>query len=227
MTVARARGRAGDDRLPDDERLRPNLDPNGRPSALLPELVLASTSPRRLDLLARLGVVPSRVVAPSIDEAPQPSELPRDYVVRLAEAKARAVDRGDDEIVLGGDTAIALGRRILPPADTPAIQTALLGKLSGRRHHCLSAVCVIDRNGNARVRLSDTIVAFKPLSDAEIAGYVASGEGLGKAGGYAIQGRAEAFVRFLGGSHSGVIGLPLFETRSLLMTAGLRLDAAG
>ncbi len=186
-------------------------------------LVLASSSPRRRDLLARLGVVPSRVASPDIDESPRKAEPPRAYALRLAIEKANAVDRAAGEIVIAGDTTIALGRRILPPADTPAIQRDLLGKLSGRRHHCLSAVCVIDARGRVRTRLSDTIVAFKPLSAAEIDAYVACGEGLGKAGGYAIQGRAEAFVRFLSGSHSGVVGLPLFETRALLKTAGVAL----
>jgi septum formation protein len=186
-------------------------------------LVLASASPRRRDLLARLGVVPARVAAPDIDEAPLPREQPRAYVLRLAEAKARAVDRAADEIVLAGDTAIVLGRRILPPADTAEVQRTLLGLLSGRRHHCLTAICVIDAHGKARTRLSDTIVAFKPLGGAEIEAYIACGEGLGKAGGYAIQGRAEAFVRFLSGSHSGVIGLPLFETRALLVASGIAL----
>ena len=186
-------------------------------------LVLASSSPRRRDLLARLGVVPSRVASPDIDESPHRAEVPRAYALRLAVEKACAVDRAAGEIVIAGDTTIALGRRILPPADTADIQRDLLGKLSGRRHHCLSAVCVIDAAGTVRTRLADTIVAFKPLSAAEIDDYVACGEGLGKAGGYAIQGRAEAFVRFLSGSHSGVVGLPLFETRALLKTAGLAL----
>jgi septum formation protein len=187
------------------------------------KLVLASTSPRRRDLLARIGVVPARVAAPDIDENPLNGELPRAYALRLAEEKARAVTRADDEIVVAGDTTIALGRRILPPAETLAIQRDLLSKLSGRRHHALSAVCVIGLDGRARTRLSDTIVAFKRLSDADIDAYLASGEGLGKAGGYAIQGRAEAFVRFLSGSHSGVIGLPLFDTRALLESAGYPL----
>ena len=186
-------------------------------------LVLASSSPRRRDLLARLGVVPSRVASPDIDESPHRAEVPRAYALRLAAEKACAVDRAAGEIVIAGDTTIALGRRILPPADTADIQRDLLGKLSGRRHHCLSAVCVIDAAGTVRTRLADTIVAFKPLSSAEIDDYIACGEGLGKAGGYAIQGRAEAFVRFLSGSHSGVVGLPLFETRALLKTAGLAL----
>lgn len=183
-------------------------------------LVLASTSPRRRELLARIGAVPDRIAAPDIDENPLRGELPRAYALRLAEAKARAVERAADEIVLAGDTTIALGRRILPPAHTHEIQRELLLKLSGRRHHCLSAVCVIDSAGRARTRITDTVVVFKRLSDAEIDAYVACGEGLGKAGGYAIQGRAEAFVRYLSGSHSGVIGLPLYETRALLIASG-------
>ena len=186
-------------------------------------LVLASSSPRRRDLLARLGVVPDRVASPDIDEAPRPAELPRVYALRLAVEKAHAVDRAEGEVVVAGDTTIALGRRILPPAETQDVQRKLLRLMSGRRHHALSAVCVIDATGKARTRLADTIVAFKPLSEDEIDAYIACGEGLGKAGGYAIQGRAEAFVRFLQGSHSGVIGLPLFETRALLKAAGLPL----
>ena len=189
----------------------------------MPSLVLASSSPRRAQLLDRLGVSPTRVASPAIDETPLKAELPRAYALRLALEKAHAVDRAPDEIVLAGDTAIALGRRILPSADTPEIQRELLGKLSGRRHHCLSAVCVIAPDGRVRTRLSDTTVVFKPLSPQEIEAYVATGEGLGKAGGYAIQGRAEAFVRFIHGSHSGVVGLPLFETRALLRAAGLPL----
>ena len=190
-------------------------------AAVAPRLILASSSPRRRDLLARLGVVPARAVSPDIDETPLPRELPRAYALRLAVAKARAVERAPDEVVIAGDTTIALGRRILPPAETEEVQRDLLALLSGRRHHCLSAVCVIDRTGRERTRLADTTVAFKPLSPAEVDAYVACGEGLGKAGGYAIQGRAEAFVRFLHGSHSGVVGLPLFETRALLATAGV------
>jgi len=187
------------------------------------KLVLASTSPRRRDLLARIGVAPDRVAAPDIDESPLKGELPRAYALRLAEAKARAVVRAPDEAVIAGDTTIALGRRILPPADSETVQRELLALLSGRRHHALSAVCVIDAEGRARMRLADTIVAFKRLSAAEIDRYVACGEGLGKAGGYAIQGRAEAFVRFLAGTHSGVVGLPLFETRALLEASGIPL----
>ena len=192
------------------------------PSASL-QLVLASSSPRRRDLLARLGCVADRIAAPAIDETPLRGELPRVYALRLAVEKARAVDRGPGELVIAGDTTIALGRAILPPAETEAIQRDLLARLSGRRHHALSAVCVIGADGVERTRIADTIVAFRPLAQSEIDAYVACGEGLGKAGGYAIQGRAEAFVRFIHGSHSGVIGLPLMETRALLRAAGLPL----
>lgn len=186
-------------------------------------LVLASSSPRRRELLGRLGIVADRIAAPDIDESPRAAERPRDYVLRIACAKARAVERAADEVVLAGDTTIAVGRRILgKPADAADL-ARMLALLSGRRHHCLSAVAVIDAAGTLRHRLSDTLVAFRPLDAREIAAYVASGEGEGKAGGYAIQGRAEAFVRFLHGSHSGVVGLPLTETRALLCAAGLPL----
>lgn len=188
-----------------------------------PQLVLASSSPRRRDLLARIGATPARIASPDIDETPLAGERPRAYALRLAQTKAAAVPRDADEIVLAGDTTVALGHRILPPADSEAVQRKLLGLLSGRRHQCISAICVIDRNGQVRTRTVETIVAFKRLSDAEIDSYIASGEGLGKAGGYAIQGRAEALIRFVSGSHSGVIGLPLFETRALLLSAGYPL----
>lgn len=187
----------------------------------MPRLILASTSARRLDLLARIGVVPDSVVAPNIDETPGKAELPRAYALRMACEKAQAVPWGDGEVVLAGDTTIALGRRILPPADTEDVQRALLGLLSGRRHRCYSAVALIDPAGTLRTRLSATVVTFKALSAVEVEAYIASGEGLGKAGGYAIQGQAEGFVRFLSGSHSGVVGLPLFETRNLLLSVGI------
>lgn len=188
-----------------------------------PQLVLASSSPRRRDLLGRIGATPARIASPDIDETPLKGELPRAYALRLAQAKAAAVARTANEIVLAGDTTVALGRRILPPADDETIQRTLLGLLSGRRHSCISAICVIDRSGTVRTRTVETVVAFKRLTPAEIDSYIASGEGLGKAGGYAIQGRAEALIRFVAGSHSGVIGLPLFETRALLLSAGYPL----
>ena len=192
-------------------------------AATSPALVLASTSPRRRELLARIGLTPARIAAPEIDESPLKGELPRAYVARLAEAKALAVERAAGEVVLAGDTTVAVGRRILEkPADEADLRR-MLALMSGRRHHVWSGVCVVGADGRPRVRVVDTIVAFKALSAAEIDWYVASGEGMGKAGGYAIQGRAEAFVRFLSGSHSNVVGLPLFETRSLLTSAGIPL----
>jgi len=188
-----------------------------------PALVLASTSPRRRELLARIGLVPTRIAAPEIDETPFKAELPRDYVARLAKGKALAVERAPDEVILAGDTTVAVGRRILEkPADEADLRR-MLGLLSGRRHHVYSGICVVGTDGKARVRVVDTVVAFKALSAAEIDRYVESGEGMGKAGGYAIQGRAETFVRFLSGSHSNVVGLPLFETRALLTSAGIAL----
>lgn len=167
-----------------------------------------------------MGVTPDRICAPDIDETPRKAELPRDYAIRMAVEKAAAVSRNDAEIILAGDTTVAVGRRILQQAIDADQQRAFLKLLSGRRHHVLSAVCAVDAAGKSRVRLSDSIVRFKRLSDAEIEDYVECGEGLGKAGGYAIQGRAEALIDWMAGSHSGVIGLPLYETRSLLITAG-------
>jgi septum formation protein len=187
-------------------------------------LALASSSPRRRDLLARIGVTPARIASPDIDETPLKGEIPRVYALRLAEQKARAVAREADEIVLAGDTTVAVGRRILQQASDAAMQRQFLELLSGRRHHVLSAVCVIDAHGQVRTRISDTIVRFKRLSEAEIASYIESGEGIGKAGGYAIQGRAEALVDWMAGSHSGVIGLPLYETRALLRAAGYPVE---
>jgi septum formation protein len=174
-------------------------------------------------LLARIGVEPTRIASPDIDETPLKAELPRAYALRLARAKAQAVDSHKGEMVLAGDTTVALGRRILPPADDEGVQRELLAQLSGRRHQCISAICAIDAEGRERTRVVETIVAFKRLTPTEIDAYVASGEGLGKAGGYAIQGRAEALIRFISGSHSGVVGLPLFETRALLLASGLLL----
>lgn len=184
-------------------------------------LVLASASPRRLDLLSRIGIVPDAVDPADIDESPRPAELPRLHVARLAAEKAATVAaRHPDAVVLAADTLVAMGRRILPKAEDEATARHCLALLSGRRHRVLTAVTVIV-GGTARHRLSNSIVAFKPLSAREIDGYIASGEWAGKAGGYAIQGRAEVFVRFLSGSHSGVVGLPLFETRALLLSAGV------
>ncbi len=189
----------------------------------MPQLVLASSSPRRRDLLARLGVEPTRVASPDIDESPRKGEVPRVYALRMAEEKALAVTRGESEIIIAGDTTVAVGRRILQQAADAEMQRGFLQLLSGRRHHVLSAVAVIDADGRLRSRISDSIVRFKRLGDDEIQSYIDSGEGLGKAGGYAIQGRAEALIDWMAGSHSGVIGLPLYETRALLRAAGYPL----
>ena len=196
------------------------MSPNEAPA---PALVLASSSPRRRELLARLGFDPQRIASPDIDETPWLAEVPRAYALRLAEEKALAVLRAPGEVVLAGDTTVALGRRILAKAESPDEVRAMLEKLSGRRHRCISGIAVIDAAGTLRSRVSETVVAFKPLCAEEIAAYVESGEGLGKAGGYAIQGRAEALIRFISGSHSGVMGLPLFETRALLRASGIAL----
>lgn len=188
------------------------------------ELVLASASPRRLDLLARLGVRPARVLATDIDESPLKGELPRPHAVRLAAGKARAAAaQAPGAVVLAGDTVVGVGRRILPKAEDEATARRCLALLSGRRHRVYSAVAVIDADGRLREALSETVLRFKPLSPAEIDGYIAGGEWHGKAGGYAIQGAAEGWCAWLAGSHSGVIGLPLFETRRLLLAAGIGL----
>jgi len=187
-------------------------------------LVLASASPRRLDLLARLGVTPDAIDPADIDETPLKAELPLPHARRLAAAKAEAVAaRHAQALVLACDTVVACGRRILPKAEDEATARRCLELLSGRRHRVHSAVTLIDGEGRARHRDSTSIVTFKRLSASEIDAYLARGEWRGKAGGYAVQGFAESFVRFLSGSHSGVVGLPLFETRALLAAAGVAL----
>lgn len=190
----------------------------------MPPLILASASPRRLELLARLGIVPDEIDPAAIDETPWKDELPAPHAARVAAEKAAIVARRHlGSLVLAADTVVAAGRRILPKAEDEPTARHCLSLLSGRRHRVHSAVTLIDGAGRARHRLSTSIVAFKRLSDAEIDAYVASGEWHGKAGGYAIQGRAEAYVRYLSGSHSGVVGLPLFETRALIEAAGTSL----
>jgi septum formation protein len=184
-----------------------------------PRLILASASPRRRELLGRLCLIPDEINAAEIDEAPYPREVPRDYARRMAREKALAIAGGDAH-VLAGDTVVALGRRILPKAEDEAIARQCLGLLSGRRHRVLSAVALKSPDGSLRERLSETIVRFKPLSRLEIAAYVVGGEWHGKAGGYAIQGSAEGLIAWISGSHSGVVGLPLFDTRALLKAAG-------
>ena len=185
-------------------------------------LILASASPRRLELLARIGIVPDAVVAAEIDETPAKGELPIPYARRMAAAKAAALAEAG-ALVLAADTVVAAGRRILPKAESEDEARASLALLSGRRHRVHSAVTLIDGAGRARHRLATSIVAFKRLGADELAAYLAGGEWRGKAGGYAIQGSAEALIRRLSGSWSNVVGLPLYETRALLRAAGYPL----
>jgi len=186
------------------------------------QLILASASPRRRDLLARLGIEPSGVIATDIDESPQPGELPRAHAIRLAAEKAHAAAaHSPGAFVLAGDTVVGVGRRILPKAEDEATARACLALLSGRRHRVFSAVALAEPGGKVREALSETSLRFKQLSASEIEAYIAGGEWRGKAGGYAIQGAAEGFCLWLQGSHSGVMGLPLYETRKLLIAAGL------
>ncbi len=184
-----------------------------------PALVLASASPRRRELIARLGIEPARIGGADIDETPAKAEEPRAYARRMAREKALAA-ADPAAHVLAGDTVVALGRRILPKAEDETTARRCLELMSGRRHRVLSAVALLSPDGSLREKLSETIVRFKPLSEAEIAAYLAGGEWHGKAGGYAIQGSAEGLIAWISGSHSGVVGLPLFETRALLRAAG-------
>lgn len=175
-------------------------------------------------MLARIGVVPDAVVAADVDESVPRGEAPRDHAVRLASEKARTVAIGHSgAIILAADTVVAAGRRILPKAEDEATARACLELLSGRRHRVLTAVAAIDATGRLRARLSVSIVGLKPLGATEIDDYIASGEWRGKAGGYALQSYAEAFCRYFTGSHSGVVGLPLYETRNLLISCGYPL----
>jgi len=182
-------------------------------------LVLASASPRRLELLARIGVVPDRVAPTDLDETPRKAELPRLLAQRLASDKARAVD-APGALVLAADTVVGVGRRILgKPADA-AEARRFLAFISGRRHQVHTGVALRLPDGALRTRLVTSVVAFQRLTDQQMDAYIETGEWQGKAGGYAIQGRAEMFVRFLSGSHSNVVGLPLFETAQLLRGCG-------
>ena len=184
-----------------------------------PPLVLASASPRRLSLLAQIGVVPDHVVATDIDEIPRSAELPRDYVQRMAREKAAAA-AVSGSFVLAADTVVALGRRILPKAEDAASVRNCLALLSGRRHQVLTALVLVGPDGGRSARVCITAVAFARLTDSQLDAYAACGEGTGKAGGYAIQGRAAGFTRLLLGSHSSVVGLPLFETAQVLRGRG-------
>jgi septum formation protein len=188
-------------------------------------LILGSASPRRRDLLAQLGLTPDAVTPPDIDETPRKGELPRFYCTRLALEKVRAVPDGADDVILCADTTVALGRRILGKPRDAGEAAAFLVALGGRRHQVITAVAV--RRGD-RVWQRDSVssVRMKRLSDAELNGYLASGEWEGKAGGYAIQGRAGAFIPWIAGSFTGIVGLPLAETATLRAAVGYPVQAS-
>jgi septum formation protein len=183
----------------------------------IPSLVLASASPRRLDLLRQVGIEPVAIDPAHIDETPGPRELPRAYALRMARAKLAAVAcRHPGAVVLAADSVVVCGRRILPKAETADEAHACLVLLSGRRHRVLGGIAVGAPGRPVRARLVETVVRFKRLEPAEIDDYIQSDEWRGKAGGYAIQGRAALFVSFISGSYSNVVGLPLYETVGLL-----------
>jgi len=186
------------------------------------QLILGSGSPRRRELLAQLGVIPDAIRPPEIDETPQRGELPRPYCARMAREKAQATEAGPDDIVLAADTTVAMGRRILGKPESAGEAAQFLHALSGRRHRVITAVAI--RRG-ARLWERDVLsaVKLKRLSDEEINAYLASGEWRGKAGGYGIQGLAGAFVPWISGSFTGIVGLPLAETAGLLTAAGYPL----
>lgn len=187
-----------------------------------PRLILGSASPRRRDLLAQIGLIPAEIRAADIDETPARGELPRPYCERMARQKAEALRARPGEIILTADTTVALGRRILgKPADA-AEAAAFLHALSGRRHRVITSVAVRSA-GRLWERTVETIVKVKQLSNAEVNGYLASGEWQGKAGGYGIQGGFGAFIPWLQGSFTGVVGLPVAETAALLQAAGISI----
>jgi len=183
------------------------------------KLVLASASPRRQDLLAQIGITPNVIAPAHIDEAPLKDELPKPHAERLAREKAAAVaPNHEGALVLAADTVVAVGKRILPKAEDEATARTCLKMLSGRRHKVISGISLVLPCGKQLTKSVTTVVAFKRLSDTDIDRYIESGEWDGKAGGYAIQGLAATFVRFLSGSYSNVVGLPLFEVGGWLNT---------
>lgn len=180
-------------------------------------LILASASPRRLALLKQIQIVPDLVIASDIDESPLKNELPRDYVRRVALAKAQAIyAHYPHETVLAADTIVACGRNILPKAEDEQTARACLKILSARRHNVMTSVVLIHPDGTQQQKTLTTLVRFKPLTRADIDAYIASNEWQGKAGGYGIQGIAESFISLMQGSYSNVVGLPLYETAQML-----------
>jgi len=190
-----------------------------------PSLILASASPRRLDLLSQIGISPDQVQPANINEDPIAGETPRVHAQRMACEKARHIsDRRDmQSIVLAADTVVGVGRRILPKTEKAEDAEYCLQLMSGRAHRVFTGIAVIDASGVLRHRVVETRIKMKRLSEAEISNYLASNEWRGKAGGYGIQGRAAGLIAHLNGSYSNVVGLPLFETRKLLISAGYPL----
>jgi septum formation protein len=183
--------------------------------------ILASSSPRRLSLLADIGITPAKIIAADIDETPKPQEQPRQLAERLSLEKLSSVaSREPGAFILAADTVVGVGRRILPKADTQADVRECLRLMSGRRHHVYTGVALQTPTGKILRRVCDSTVIFRQLSDRDIEAYVQGGEGIGKAGGYAIQGRAGALVRYMSGSYSNIVGLPLFEVAQMLNGAG-------
>ncbi|MEM7544157.1 MAG: nucleoside triphosphate pyrophosphatase [Pseudomonadota bacterium] len=188
-------------------------------------LILGSASPRRRELLAQIGVVPDAILPPDIEEIPQKGESPRAYALRLAKDKAAAVEAAPDDLVLCADTVVSVGARILEKPADEAETAAFLNLLSGRRHRVRTGVA-LRKGDRVWTRLSEAQVKFKRLSDAEITAYISTGEWRGKAGGYAIQGRAAAFVPWISGSYTAIVGLPLCEVSGLMQAAGYPMPKA-
>jgi septum formation protein len=196
---------------------------NRQPEQQGDRLVLASASPRRLELLHQIGIAPAAVDPAEIDETPLKGELPAAYAKRIAALKLETVvARHPDSFVLAADTVVACGRRILPKAEDEATARRCLTLLSGRRHHVLGGIAMATPQGRRVTRLVDTAVIFKRLSEPEIAAYLRSGEWHGKAGGYAVQGAAAVFVKALSGSYSNVVGLSLYDVAAMLNGTGFR-----
>lgn len=185
-----------------------------------PRLILGSASPRRLELLAQIGIRPAEIRPADIDETPRRGELARDYVRRMAEEKAAAVPLVPGEVVLCADTTVSVGRRILGKPEDAAEAARFMRLMSGRRHRVLTAIALRDTSGS-RVKLVETLVRMVVISPAALDRYIASGDWRGKAGGYAIQGPAAEFIPWLQGSYSAVVGLPLAETAAMLSAAGI------
>lgn len=185
------------------------------------KLILASASPRRKEILARIGIVPDEIIPADIDETVQPREIPRLHAGRLAVEKAKAVGgKHPGDYILAADTVVGVGRRILPKAESLDQAKECLDLLSGRSHRVYTGLCLISPDGSSRSKVVETRLKMKRLSGTEMKTYLDSGEWDGKAGGYGIQGLAEAYISQITGSYSNVVGLPVYETRNMLISAG-------